>query len=97
MDRYEARYRVVEALIQQGPCTSAEVKNTIRGGDGTLLDALPILMDLEDRCVEYDNELEKWRVIGSGTGASSGESMGDEYATPVSGDQLAQMNEERAR
>lgn len=30
MQRYEASYRVLAALIQQGSCTTEEVENTIR-------------------------------------------------------------------
>lgn len=65
VDKYEARYRVLEALIQQGACNSTEVENAIRVGDGTELDALPVLMDLEGRCIEHVDNLDKWRVLGT--------------------------------
>lgn len=64
MNKYEARFRVLMALIQQGPCTTAEVENTIRFGDGTVLDALPVLRAMEDQCVELDLETYKWFIPG---------------------------------
>lgn len=64
MNKYEARFRVLMTLIQQGPCTTAEVENTIRFGDGTLLDALPVLRAMEDQCVELDPETSKWSIPG---------------------------------
>lgn len=64
MDVHEARYRVLVALIQQGPCTTAEVENTIRVGDGTELDALPVLRDLEDHCVKFNDRTNKWQIAG---------------------------------
>lgn len=62
MNPYEARFRVLMALIQQGPCTTAEVENTIRFGDGTVLNALPVLRAMEDQCVELDLETYKWFI-----------------------------------
>lgn len=62
---FEARYRILEALIQQGPCTTHEVENTIRVGDGTDMSAFPILQDLLDSCVEYDDDTQKWKIIGT--------------------------------
>lgn len=64
MNEYEARFRVLVALIQQGPCTPSEVENTIRVGDGTVLEALPVLRAMEDVCVEFDEATGKWLVFG---------------------------------
>lgn len=69
MNKFEARYRVLEVLIQQGPCNSSEVENAIRVGDGTEFEALPVLMELAGRCVEHVYESDKWRISGTSDSA----------------------------
>lgn len=62
MNDFEARFRVLEAAIQNGPATAREIENAIRVGDGTRLDAYPVLRDLADSGLVEEGLDGRWSV-----------------------------------
>lgn len=62
MNAFEARFRVLEAAIQNGPATVAELENAIRVGDGTRLDAHSVLRDLADSGLVEERFDSRWSV-----------------------------------